>query len=148
MEKVIQQIEVTLESLLKPLVNELNQIYKFGIPAESKKIVIWIPLGTRYNLNFTYMDDTANEVGDSYPQLSSLDHKLENLLKEADTTDCNALKKISYQTDDMVAAWLKKALDKSDFANINLHKVMAINNVCAYFDLETLELLDEDEMWI
>jgi len=144
--KVIE-IKSKLASLSGRLLEKLNDIFQAGIPNEADKIVIWIPLGHRYNLSFTYMTNDANETEGYYSQLSALDYDLEHLIKDVDFADCEYLNKLSKLVDLAVAEWLKAAIEKSDFSVVGLHKVMAINNACAYFDLNSLELLEEEDMW-
>ncbi|KKD60397.1 hypothetical protein RN22_11025 [Grimontia sp. AD028] len=141
----INSVRRKLDSELDNLVSVLNSIFEHGVPETADKIVIWIPLGHRYSLNFSYMTNDANETDHEFPQTKVLNPLLDDIL--SDYTDSEHLDEISKLTDLEVAAWLRKGLQSSSFRDVELHKVMAINNVCAYFDLATLEYLEDDEMW-
>jgi len=139
------KIDGKLEAISLSLIEGLNKIHKESIPNDAEKIVIWIPLGERYNLNFTFMTNDGNEIGDVPDHLRTMDSVLESILDDyLDRDEINLISKIA---DKSVAKWLKYGLESSNFKNINLQKVMAINNVCAYFDLNSLELLSDNDMW-
>ena len=144
----LNRIGDLLHSLTIELTSKLNLIYNKGIPEEATKIVIWIPVDARYNLNFSYMDDEASEVATDYPEFSFFDPYLESLINREfmDSLDIE-YNQFSKQVDLLVAKWLQLALEQSKFKDVKLHKVMAINNVCVYFDLNSLKLLSDKEMW-
>ena len=147
-ESALKEIRMVLKSHITELTAAFESIYKMGIPDEADKIVIWIPLGSRYNLSFTYMTNDANEIykpGMDFGELSVLDQLLEDLIDNY--MDSEFYKDISRATDIEVASWLYTALESSSFKGVSLHKAMAINNVCAYFDLKTLTLIDDSDMW-
>jgi len=147
MGKEIDKIQIKLELIFDHLVSGLNAIYKKGIPSNADKLVIWIPLGSRYNLSFTYMKNNACDIQGDYSELSACDHVLEKLLGNIDLFDLDFQNELSLEADELVAKWLKLGLESSLFRDVNLPKIMAINNVCAYFDLETIELIEDEDMW-
>lgn len=141
----LKKVSAKLERLSSELIKNLDVIFEKGIPKGSDKIVIWIPLGHRYNLTFTYMKNDASEIDGDYSDLSVLDKELGKLIDTMD--DLDDFQQLTREVDVLVASWLKRGLEGSNFSQVKLQKVMAINNVCAYFDLNTLNLLEDDEIW-
>lgn len=144
-ENQLKEVNNTLNKLSNTLIDCLEAIYKKGIPKESDKIVIWIPHGHRYNLDFTYMTNEGSELEGDFSELSTLDATLNSLVQPMD--NINDLKLFTNQVDVLMAGWLKKGLEKSSFNQVNLQKLMGINNVMAFYDLNTLKLLNENEVW-
>jgi hypothetical protein len=142
------EIKGKLKALSGRLIEKFDEIHQVGVPSQAEKIVIWTPLGDRYNLSFTYMTSEAKEIEGYYPHLSALDSDLENLMKGVDFSDCEYLQELSRLIDLAVAEWLRDSIGNSAFATVGLHKVLAINNACTYFDLKTLEVLEDEEMWV
>lgn len=144
----LASVEQQLAGLSHELVTNLNSIYQSGVPALADKIVFWIPLGERYNLTCCFMTNDADEVGNTPNCFKRLNLALERLLSSyTEKYDSEAFNELSARTDDIFAKWLQSGLEKSKFNTVSLYKVMAINNVCAYFDLTTLQLLDDEDMW-
>jgi hypothetical protein len=142
--ELISEVKSGLNLYSELLIQSLNKIHERGIPPDASKIVIWIPLGRNYNLSFTYMRDDACETCDCYPELNVLDKYLDDLFGKVGFIDDMPTRK---KIDMTVAEWLGKCLFMSTFKEVELHKVMAINNVDAYIDVNELRVLKDNEMW-
>ena len=145
-QKQIEGISKVLEDSFLVLVSVLNEIFTQEIPNGATKIVLWVPLGTDYNLHFSYMNNEGSEL-EIRDGLSVLDPVLYRLLDHAYDELPGQEHEFGRDIDIIFAKWLNKGLDTSKFKNTKLHKVMAINNVCAYIDLSTLKVLKDSEMW-
>ena len=130
-----------LDEMSDLLVQALTEFHAAGVPDGAAYFVVWVPLASPSSLKLTSMSTDAEVLGPDGPQPDAINQRLEALIDGLpEGSDPHAL----HQS---VAAWLQRCVRRSSIGTAPVRRFFAINNACAFFDLETLERLRDDELW-
>jgi|GEM_PF-1698921 len=143
----LSAIDQLLSEHRQSLINYFSSARELGIPSNADKIVLWVPCDNSFNIQFNYMDKRACETGPQPESHNSLQQDITPLLEQADESLGHIYPRFRKEVDERVARWFSDALKASGFADKPAHKVMAIDQLCAYMDLDNFEWLTDEAMW-
>ena len=140
----IALLEAHLEKRSPRLVQHLDELWQAGVPEEAEQIVLWTPLDSRdVFMLLTYTDFDGGTVGQRTDLLASEDEDVRRILREVD----EGVAGVEVRRAPALANWFRRALARSHMCQTSLRWILAVNNVCSYYSLETLNRLHDDQVF-